>query len=230
MSGMDRPAVFIATDGTERSGGAVRFGVEQARLLKSDVVLVHVTPVIGEGEFAVGYGPLSNVDVTVEGRATLARAQDEAEGLDSGVLIHGVHLQGDRVREVVAAAEQGALLVLGRETRRGIDRMFTGTTSADVVAHTGVPAVVVPADWVPAHRGRIVVAIKSQKYAAELLARALAAASSQGSTLRVVHVGNRPAHPESIDSESARREQEKLVAGFLEGWGRSIRRSWWRAA
>src|SRR5262249_55010684 len=77
--------------------------------------------------------------------------------------------------------------VVGRETRRGLDRVLTGTVTAGVAARSSCEVVVVPSFWVDRFpRRRVVVGLKSWHNAHELLAEAFAEASARGATLVVV--------------------------------------------
>jgi nucleotide-binding universal stress UspA family protein len=191
MSTNRQPApVVVAVDGSERSAGAVRYAVREARIRGCAVRLVHVAPTpLPEG----GLWPSAGRDVDdlrSSGERILERAVAEARSAAFDVRFESVLGRGPRVAELAAMAAAGGLMVLGRETRRGTERLLAGTTTAGVVARSAVPVVVVPADWRERERGRgrIVVGIKSVLPDGELLARAYSMASARHAALRLVHV------------------------------------------
>lgn len=180
--------VVVAVDGSERSAGAVRYAVREARTRKRTVRLVHVAPTsLPEG----GLWPAAGRDVEdlrSSGERILNRAVAEARSGATDIGFESLLGRGSRVAELASAAATGELMVLGRETRRGAERLLAGTTTAGVVARAAVPVVVVPADWRESEHGRIAVGIKSAVPDGDLLARAFSMASARHAALRLVHV------------------------------------------
>lgn len=193
MRTTQQPApIVVAVDGSERSAGAVRYAVREARAQGRAVRLAHVVPTpLPEG----GLWPSAGRDVEdlrSSGERILERAVAEARSGASDVRFESLLGRGPRVAELAAAAAAGELMVLGRETRRGGERLLAGTTTAGVVAHAAIPVVVVPADWRESEHGRIVVGIKSAVLDGDLLARAYSIASARDAALRLVHVAEVP--------------------------------------
>lgn len=184
--------VVVAADGSERSAGAVRYAIREARLRGCAVRLVHIAPTpLPEG----GLWPSAGRDIEdlrSSGERILDRAVAEARIGASDVRFESVLGRGPRVEGLVTETATGALLVLGRETRRGFERLVAGATTAGVVARTAVPVVVVPADWHESDHSRIVVGIKSSARDGELLAHAYAMASARHAALRLVHAVEAP--------------------------------------
>lgn len=213
MSATKRTApVVVAVDGSERSAGAVRYAIREARLRGCAVRLVHVAPTpLPEG----GLWPSAGRDIEdmrSSGERILDRAVAEARIGASDVRFESVLGRGPRVEGLVTETAAGALLVLGRETRRGIERVVAGTTTAGVVARTAIPVVVVPADWRESDRSRIVVGIKSSARDGELLAHAYAMASARHATLRLVHAVEAPV-PASGTAAAGSSTGEPLSSG-----------------
>ncbi|MFI6423914.1 universal stress protein [Promicromonospora sp. NPDC050880] len=188
MSAVERPApVVVAVDGSTRSAGAVRYAVGEARRRGSGVRVVHVVPApLPEG----GLWPAQAGDVTYlerSGTETVRREVAAIRAVAPGTEVEPVVAAGPRVARLVEAAATGGLMVLGRETRHGVERLVTGTTTADVAARAAVPVVVVPARWQDGGHGRVVVGVKTLAGADELLAHAFAEAAARHAVLRVVH-------------------------------------------
>lgn len=90
---------------------------------------------------------------------------------------------------IVQAAASAQLVVVGRETRHGVERFFTGTLTAPVAAHAPCDVVVVPSDWTDSRpRHRVVVGLESRRHCRELLAQAFFEAVARDAELVVVMV------------------------------------------
>jgi len=185
------PPVVVAVDGTDRSTGALRYAVDQALTLVAPIRIVHVSP---------GYVPMtpflpySPGDVEAGGRAILRDAAAQVSASAPGVSVVTQLRKGSRTGEIVSATADARLLVIGHETRAGVERLMTGATTAKVAARAACPVVVVPSDWeVAPLQGRVVLGIKSPVHAFELLARAFEIASARRATLVVVHAWQVPA-------------------------------------
>ncbi|MFI2363081.1 universal stress protein [Promicromonospora sp. NPDC019610] len=186
----DLDPVVVAVDGTERSAGAVRYAIHEARLRGTGVRMVHVAPdPLPEG----GLWPSAGRDVEdlrSSGELILDRAVSQARASAPDVAVESLLGRGPRATELVAAAATGGLLVVGRETRRGLERVVAGALTAAVVARVAVPVVVVPADWQGTGRNGVVAGVKSYPDDGELLARAFAAATLRHTALHLVQVAD----------------------------------------
>lgn len=181
--------VVVAVDGTEGSAGALRYAREEAVRWGLRLVIVHVSPTYVPLAPMLPYVP---EDLTSAGQAILRDAAAAVSGPD-GPEVETRLVSNGRVAAIVEAAQGADLLVLGRETKRGVDRMLFGTTTAAVAAHAAVPTVAVPADWRPGSREGVVVAgLRSHHGADELLRAAFEAASARGAVLRIVHAWSLP--------------------------------------
>jgi nucleotide-binding universal stress UspA family protein len=181
--------VVVAVDGTEGSAGALRYAREEAVRWGLRLSIVHVGPT---------YVPLAPMlpyvpdDLTSTGEAILRDAAAAVSGAD-GPEVETRLVSNGRVAAIVEAAKGAELLVLGRETKRGVDRMLFGTTTAAVAAHSAVPTVAVPADWRPGSGDNVVVAgLRSHHGADDLLRAAFEAASARRAVLRIVHAWSLP--------------------------------------
>ncbi|MFC8597319.1 universal stress protein [Isoptericola sp. NPDC057191] len=202
MNAAEHPAtVVVAVDGTERSAGAVRYAVHEARRRRTDLRVVHVAPAtlpVGGSMPYMNYPREALVDVA---REILDKAVAAARESAPDLRVDGVLRQGRRVAELVAAAAPGSLLVLGRETRHGIDRVYVGSTTAGVAARATVPVAVVDRDWQPSERGRVLVGVEPAS--AEVLAYAFPLAAARHALLQVRHVWKVPDPYAALDRERA---------------------------
>jgi nucleotide-binding universal stress UspA family protein len=87
-------------------------------------------------------------------------------------------------------------VVLGRETRHGMERVLTGATTAGVAAQARCPVVVVPRDWharsTEAAGGTVVVGVRRAAEAADLMETAYAWAAPRCAMIAVVHAWELP--------------------------------------
>ncbi len=193
MNANQGPApVVVAVDGTARSAGAAAFAVREAARRATALRIVHVTPSTLPVGGSMPYVPYPIDDLMNAGREILEKAVSDARASVPDLEVEGELRRGPRVTELLSASEPASLMVLGRESRHGVERVFTGATTTGVAARTRVPLAVVPRGWQSADRHRVVVGIKSLGTAGEVLSYAFALASSRGAALRVVHVWQVP--------------------------------------
>lgn len=174
--------VLVGVDGLPGSAGALRYAVAEARRRRTQLRLLHVVPSL------LSLGPAAPmVDLQRIGADLLADAERTARELAPDLEVHTVLTRGERTSGLVKAAEDAQLLVIGRESRRGLERLITGAATASVAAHAPCDVVVVPSFWVADDAlGRVVVGVKSGRDTHELLAQAFTEAAARGASLRVV--------------------------------------------
>ena len=192
--------VVLASDGTPASDGALRFAVQEAGVRGGGLVIVHVNPLnvtVPPLRPILPIGPLPATrptlpsELSVHARRVLDRTAREARDQAPCLSVSAVLMDGRRVRAIVDAAADAQLVVVGRETRHGVERVLTGSTTAGVASAARCPVVVVPGDWRPRQGAgedrTVVVGIRRVGDAADLMAAAYAWASSRGSSISVVH-------------------------------------------
>jgi nucleotide-binding universal stress UspA family protein len=181
MTTTTRPVV-VGVDGLPGSAGALRYAATEAATRNAPLLLVHVVPSI----LSLG-PPIPLADLEKVGREILDQAVTTVDSLAPGLEVSTMLVRGDRSVGIVQAAKQAQLVVVGRETRRGLDRLLTGTTTAAVAAHAHCDVVVVPSFWTADNvKGRVVVGVKSGANLHELLSQAFAEAASRHAALTVV--------------------------------------------
>jgi nucleotide-binding universal stress UspA family protein len=182
MNSQKTRPVVVGVDGEPGSAGALRYAVAEARRSHAPLRLVHVVPTFLSLGPAIPLSDLHRIGLEV-----LDQASETVRSLDPDLELDSIIAHGDRSHGVVKGAEGAQLVVVGRESRRGLDRMLTGTVTAGVAAHAPCDVVVVPSFWVERlSRGRVVVGLKSRHNAPELLAQAFTEASARDAALVVV--------------------------------------------
>jgi nucleotide-binding universal stress UspA family protein len=208
---VEQRPVVVATDGEERSAGALRYGAHEARRRGVPLRVVHVVATRAVADPVLGYSPELGQALEDHGRTVLAEAERAVRSMTPAVEVEKVLASGGRIGEIVEAARSAQMVVLGRETRTGLQRLWTGATTAAVAGRSPVPAVVVPGDWQIVEHGRMVVGVESEECARPLLHRAFERAAERGAELVVVHAWDLP-----------------VPSGDLMGTERYVRE--WRAA
>jgi len=174
--------VLVGVDGLPGSAGALRYAVVEARKRHAPLHLLHVVP-----DFLSTGPPIPLADLVEAGRAVLEQERSAVQKLAPDLEVRAILAKGERSTGIVKAAKSADLVVVGRETRRGLERLLTGTTTAAVAAHAPCDVVVVPSHWVAGHdRGCVVVGLKTRRDSHELIAQAFAEAASRDAALRVV--------------------------------------------
>src|SRR4051812_18613201 len=178
---VSRPVV-VGVDGLPGSAGAVRYAVAQATRRRAALRLVHVIP-----DFATLGPPSPMRDLRVFGQRVLDGGTTAVQTTAPDLTLETALVHGERDAGLLRAAEDAQLVVVGRETRHGLDRLLSGTTTARVASHAPCDVVVVPSFWVDEHhRGSVVVGLKSRRNSHDLLEQAFAEAAFRDATLRLV--------------------------------------------
>jgi nucleotide-binding universal stress UspA family protein len=141
--------IVVGVDGSEHSLAALRFALAEARLRGAKVLCVHVphlpvTPVVGAPAFVIGDPPDLVQSLEDEARkifeSALAEAGAEAEGVEVETLV----ARGGVAHELVKAAEDADLLVVGSRGHGGFVGLLLGSVSHQCAHHAACPVVIVP--------------------------------------------------------------------------------------
>lgn len=191
----ERDRIMVAVDGGEGGRAAVRYAAGRARRSGADLWLVHVIDLaIATGVFyPYGYSGLAD-QIREAGATALAHAEKEAAEIVGAEHVTSTLRDGGVVTELVHAAADSAMVVLGDERHHGLSRIVTGSVIGRVASRAPVPVVVVPADW-PADRDArmVVVAVADCDTSTELVVRALGEAVEREGGLVIVHAWEVPA-------------------------------------
>ena len=196
---MTTTPVVLAADGTPSSEGALRYAVQEAVARRAGLRIVHVNPMgmpVPPLRPMPAFRPPVPSGLSMHARTVLERTAEEALDLAPDLAVSTVLAEGGRVRGIVDGAADAQLVVVGRETRHGMERVLTGATTAGVASHARCPVVVVPGDWQPRTSadggGDVVVGIRRADDAAALMTAAYAWAMPRGASITVVHAWELP--------------------------------------
>lgn len=142
---MNHKKICCAVDFSRPSALALAEATELARLLRAELVIVHVhprAPLVATDLLGPAEGKLEEEARYVEGE--LARCRTSAEA-GTTTAVRTVTLVGDPAEELVrfAKAEAVDLVVLGTHGRTGVSRAVLGSVAEKVVRHAECPVLVV---------------------------------------------------------------------------------------
>lgn len=133
--------IVVGVDGSTRSHRALQWAVDEARVRKADLNVVHAWSVA----YAAAYPFAPFVDPSVYEQS----AKDALEAAVNAVDTHGVHLQttlvcGGAADSLITAAKDADLLVVGSRGVGGFSALLLGSVSHQVSHHAPCPVVIVP--------------------------------------------------------------------------------------
>jgi len=184
-----RPTIIVGVDGSEDGLRATRYGARVAGK-RARLHLVHaVDDAVLAGAWGVVYDP--TILQQAGEKATEVAVQAALEtGIDPTQVTSEVVL-GNAAAVLARQSESAALMVLGRRSVSGIERMFVGSTSVAAVASAHCPTVIISQAVNPdptGQYGRVVVGLDAGPHAGRTLEWAMAEAQARGAKLEVVHV------------------------------------------
>lgn len=190
MSATTAP-VAVGVDGCTGSTGAIHYAVAEAARRRAPLCLVHVMPLALPSWTApavVVFPELREAAVSI-----LEKALETARTADPSLDVITRLDHGSRTAGLIANAQDAQLLVIGRETQRGLDRVFFGATTLAVASRAVAPVAVVPDTWREGrHGGRVVVGVKDRTNARELLGVAFAEAGARAGSVHAVTAWSLP--------------------------------------
>ena len=139
--------ILVATDGSPAAMEAVAVGVELATEHGSEVMFVHVVPLVDVVP-ATGLAPISGAflhELSDHDRTLLVEAAEVAAA--EGIVATTVLLRGDTVDEIVAFADShdADVIVVGSRGRGAISGTLLGSVSRGVLAESKRPVLIVRA-------------------------------------------------------------------------------------
>lgn len=184
------PLIVVGVDGSEDGLRAVRFGTGTALETGDDLLLVHA---VDDAMLAGAWGVVYDPEVLQNAGAT---ANEQAKEVALGM-----GMPADRIRTEVVLGSPGGVLgrlsevadlvVVGRRSVSGLERMFVGSTSVSVVANASCPVVIISAASTPdpiGSHGRVGVGINTSPGNQDVLETAFYFANRRGAELEIVHV------------------------------------------
>jgi nucleotide-binding universal stress UspA family protein len=224
MNAPETGPVVVGVDGTPGSAGALRYAVAEAVRRAAPLRLVHVLPVAAPVWPGVPMSGVAGTELRDVATSILESVVSEVHELAPGIEVTTRLSAGSRSAAVVDASQDAQLVVVGRETQHGVDRILVGAVTAAVAAHAHCDVAVVPSFWTGEHpRGRVVAAMKSRANAHAILGDAFAEAQARGASLTVVTAWELPdPYLDRIEVRTHARDWEeegrRVIEDVLDTW------------
>jgi nucleotide-binding universal stress UspA family protein len=224
---MDSPEtgpVVVGVDGTPGGAGALRYAVAEAVRRDAALRLVHVIPTPTPVWPGVPMTGVAGTEIRAVATSILDEAVSTVRDLAPALEVTRLLNAGSRSAAVVEASKGAQLVVVGRESQHGIDRILVGAVSAAVAAHARCAVAVVPSFWTADHsRGRVVAAMKSRTNAHAILAEAFAQARARGASVTIVTAWELPdPYLDRIEvrthADEWEEEGRRVIEEALTGW------------
>ena len=141
--------ILIATDGSEIAQKGVDHGLSLAKNLDAKVMVVTVTepfPIYAGEGWALGPGDFERYDADQIKFAQELLAPIKASADRLGVTCETRHVPNRRPAEAIldtAAEEDCSLIVMASHGRRGLERLFLGSQTQELVSRSSLPVLVV---------------------------------------------------------------------------------------
>lgn len=199
--GIVRPRILVGVDGSEDGLRAVKYATREAMAGDADVWIVHAVdeaaPVTGLWDLLSSREAMLHAGeaIIAEASGMVAELGLPAERVTTEVVV-------GRPSEVLTELSRKArLLVVGRRSLSGLERMFVGSTSVTAAVHALCPVIVISAASTPHQTGglrTVAVAVSSWPVHESALEWGVREATLRNAHLRVIHVV-----PETLGVEGA---------------------------
>lgn len=183
------PTVLVGVDGSEDGLRATRYAVRAA----GETAKVHLVHAVDDAVLAGAWGVVYDPTI-LQQAGERANEAALAAALETGISPDRVTSEvvlGNAAAVLSRMSEKAGLMVLGRRSVSGLERMFVGSTSVAAAAGSHCPVVVISQATNPdptGHFGLLVVGVDADRHAERTLAWALAEAQARGAKVNVVHV------------------------------------------
>jgi nucleotide-binding universal stress UspA family protein len=143
------PGILVGVDGSDPSRRALAWAMQQAIQRKVPLTVIYVTP----GQVRPATHIYWNMPTLPEGGLSQEQARESVQafvdqvGNEIGETVPEITISavnGDPAEELVRAARDADLLVVGRRGGGGFHRLMMGSVSSKVTHHAACPVTVVP--------------------------------------------------------------------------------------
>lgn len=217
--------VLVGVDGSDDANRALHYAHRAAAHRGDDLMIVHaVDDAVLAGAWGVVYDP-SALQEAGEHVIAAARELVVSEGFPQERIRTEV-VMGNPTGVLARMSDGAGLLVVGRRSLSGLERLFVGSTTVGVAATAHCPVIMISAANMPAPgslRGVIGVGVDATEDARESLSAAFEEASRRGAELQVIHAWAPPSgffadwsdeDHRAKHGDAARAGVESLVAGL----------------
>ena len=136
-----RPVVVVGLDGSDHSSAALRWAAEEVRLRSATLTAVSVWHVPTVGYMAI---PVPVADMRTAAEEMVDKQIATVLGSDPGIEIQREIREGPPAMQLLEAAKDATLIVVGSRGRGGFSGLVLGSVSAQVAHHAACPVTIVP--------------------------------------------------------------------------------------
>lgn len=193
--GVPGKRVVVGVDGSPGSDAACRWALRTAARHGATLTVVVVVPPASSEVVAPIGMPVVVVEpeqARVPYRDLLDRTVAELRALDAGVTVDPVLGEGPAADELLEAAVDADLLVVGRSGRSQAVSVLLGSVTRSVLHHADLPVAVVPVGAGDRGVATIVVGVDASEGSTAARNWAVAEARHAGSSLHLVHAWRYP--------------------------------------
>lgn len=134
--------ILIPTDGSPNTRAAIEQGLQIAKLMNSEVTALNVLDAAAFASTSQGYAiPDLYSYLETEGNAAVDEVRKEGERL--GVKVSTIVKRGSPAADIIEAAKDYDLIVIGTLGRTGMSRLLMGSVAEKVVRFAPCPVLVV---------------------------------------------------------------------------------------
>jgi len=201
--------VVLAVDGGPASRGAIDYAAREAERRTGAIRIVHVLPDLVP-LYLQGHSLTDHL--VAHGRRIVRHAARRVATDAPGIEVETRLRHGSLVAALVQESTAAGLLVLGRESRTGLQRVLNGSVPAAVAARAHCIVVAVPSAWDPgAISGPVVVGIRDPGRSSELLGCAFIEAARRHVPVHLLHAWKLPSeYDDRIEIRTHAAEWERL--------------------
>ncbi|MFQ6055600.1 MAG: universal stress protein [Methanosarcinales archaeon] len=136
--------ILIATDGSEYTKKAIKYGVEIAKLSESKIYAIYVVDTTAFASISMD-AALENMYELLHQEGDAATKYIEELAIDAGVAVERFILDGNPAEEIVNFANNNSidLIVMGTMGKSGLDRFLLGSVAEKVTRTSSIPVMVV---------------------------------------------------------------------------------------
>jgi nucleotide-binding universal stress UspA family protein len=143
------PRIVVGVDDSPEAAAALRWAIDEARLRRAALVIVHAWSFPLIGELPGGAVDTLTTDLERAAAALLDQVVHRVAGDEPGVDVERRVLEGGAANVLLAAAAGADLLVVGSRGRGGFAQLLLGSVAQQCVHHAPCPVVVVRAPHPP---------------------------------------------------------------------------------
>lgn len=186
--------IVVGVDGSEDGARALTYAARTALARDSELVIAHaVDDAVLAGAWGVIYDPTL---LQQAGEAIVAEAEEQARGHGlPSERIHSDVVLGNPAGVLAKMSEQADLVVVGRRSVGGLERLFVGSTSVGVAGGSHCPVIMVSAATHLERTDtlkRIGVGLEPRPDGCKALDLAFVEAERRGAEVEVVHAWQPP--------------------------------------